>query len=151
MSTTDRKDKPTLPEERDELKLSARSVWLTVGGLLLFAVLANLILIPIMAKYTPNSGYKIVAKKWDLLTKAPDVDILVIGDSSGDQGIDPDVLKQELGLTAMNFCTVGDMLVLNDAAMAEEYLRTHKPPKMVIDIHVYDVWDRDVAGSAMAQ
>ncbi len=140
----------TVPDESSPT-LSARAVWLTVGGVILFVFLANLALIPIMAKYTPNSGYKIVHKKWELLSTAPDVDILIVGDSSGDQGVDPDVLQKELGMSAMNFCTVGDMLVLNDAAMVEEYLRTHKTPKMVIDLHVYDVWERDVAGSALAQ
>jgi hypothetical protein len=124
---------------------------MAAGGLVLFAFLLNLALIPIMAKYTPNSGYKIVAKKWDLLKKAPGVDFLIIGDSSGDQGLDPDVIQKVWGLDALNLCTVGDMMVLNDAAMVEEYLRNHEPPKMVIDVHVYDVWDRDVSGSVLAQ
>ncbi|MEZ0324710.1 MAG: hypothetical protein ACAH95_02290 [Fimbriimonas sp.] len=145
-----KKERPTVPDESSPV-LSKRSVWLTVGGVILFAFLANLALIPIMAKCTPNSGYKIVHKKWQLLSETPDVDIVIVGDSSGDQGVDPDVLKQELGLSALNLCTVGDMMVLNDAAMVEEYLRTHTAPKMVIDLHVYDVWERDVAGSALAQ
>lgn len=92
---------------------------------------------------TTNRGYWLVHEKWSLLEslEAP-VDWLLLGDSSCNQGVRPDVFEERLGETAVNLCTVGDLLAVNDAWMLERYIEEHGPPKHVLIVHVYDVWYR---------
>lgn len=79
------------------------------------------------------------------------MDWLILGDSSGNQGLRPDVLERTLGGRARNFCTIADTLTLNDAWMLREYLSRFPPPKGVIVVHVYDIWRREPNVSVLAQ
>ena len=74
----------------------------------------------------------LVASKWRLLDRARATDTLVLGDSSCNQGVRPDVLGAALGGSVLNLCTIGDLLVINDAWMLEAYLRRHPPPARVV-------------------
>lgn len=93
-----------------------------------------------------NQGYAIIEAKWALLrAKQEPVDWLVLGDSSCNQGVDPQALSSALGGRVLNACTIGDMLALEDAWMLDEYIQRHGAPKNVVIIHVYDIWHRDDA------
>lgn len=119
------------------------SVAATITGTLLTVVLINIGFNQHLASTPHNFGYWLVDYKWNLLerTNQP-VDWLILGDSSGNQGVDPDVLEDTLGGEAINLCTIGHGLALNDALMLDEYLRRFPPPRAVIIVHVYDVWHR---------
>jgi hypothetical protein len=72
------------------------------------------------------------------------VDDLVLGDSSCNQGVNPVVLAGALNdQKAVNLCTIGDMLALNDAWMLQTYIERFGAPRRVIIVHVYDIWSRD--------
>lgn len=126
-----------VPATRGRLLL-ALAVALTVVALLNLA--AGLAL----ERFTTNRGYWIVRHKWDLLEALPaPVDWLILGDSSCNQGIMPDLIGQQLGGRAVNVCTLGNMLAVNDAWMLARHIERLGPPKHVLIVHVYDVWHRD--------
>lgn len=105
-----------------------------------------------LERSSPNLGYRLIRSKWEALRAldAP-VDWLILGDSSGNQGLRPDVLERTLGGRARNFCTIGDTLTLNDAWMLRDYLSRFPAPRAVVVVHVYDVWRRDPNVSILAQ
>lgn len=97
-----------------------------------------------LEELTTNRGYWLVHQKWDLLDSLDEpVDWLILGDSSCNQGVRPDVFEARLGESAVNLCTVGDLLAVNDAWMLERYIEDYGPPKHVVIVHVYDIWYRD--------
>lgn len=115
------------------------AVTLTIVALLNFVAGAALNL------YTTNRGYWLVREKWTLLESLPaPVDWLILGDSSCNQGIKPEMIDQQFGGRAVNVCTVGDMLAVNDAWMLDRHIQRLGPPKHVIITHVYDMWPRDL-------
>jgi hypothetical protein len=118
---------------------------LEVLGSLVVMVLLNFFALWYLGHFSTNFGYWTIHQKWALLGKmdAP-VDWLILGDSSCNQGVSPAQIQEQLGETAMNLCTVGNMTVLNDVWMLEEYIQRFGPPKGVVIGHVYDIWYRDL-------
>lgn len=101
---------------------------------------------------TPNEGYRRIQRKWEMLvTMKEPVDTLIIGDSSGAQGVDPELVERAFGGEAVNLCTIADMTVVNSATMLDEYVRKFGAPKRVILVHVYDIWEREMTGYALAR
>lgn len=94
-------------------------------------------------EHTTNRTYWLIHKKWSLLEaqKEP-VDWMFLGDSTCNQGVRPDVLEPVLGGRVMNYCTMGDMLAVNDAWMLSRSIQKGKVPKHVVLVHVFDVWNR---------
>lgn len=92
-----------------------------------------------------NPSYVAFNEQWRRLIrlKAP-VETLIIGDSSGAHGVDPDVLDEALGTVSMNLCTMGDAGVTSPAWQLETYLRRFGAPRRVILVIVHDVWKRDL-------
>lgn len=105
----------------------------------------NAALACLLEHYPVNAGYALVQKKWRLLQETAEVDILILGDSSCNQGIQSELVQQTLGGTALNLCSIGDMTVLQDAWQLREYLQRHRPPRAVIIGHTYDAYTRDAA------
>ncbi|MEA2552128.1 MAG: hypothetical protein QOJ65_304 [Fimbriimonadaceae bacterium] len=100
----------------------------------------------------PNEGYRRIHTKWAMLENlSQPVDTLILGDSSGAQGVDPELLTKSFGGKSLNLGTVGDMTVVNSAAMLDEYVRKHGAPKRALVVQVFDVWPRNVTGYALAQ
>ena len=124
---------------------SRRGVLLSVLGTLLIVFLVNVAASLYLKNYTTNRGYWLIAKKWEMLfgLKRP-VDWLILGDSSCNQGVDPDILDKKLGVTSINLCTVGNMLAVNDVWMLNKYIQQFGAPRNVLIVHVYDIWSRDV-------
>lgn len=121
---------------------------LTAALLVLFNLLAALFL----DRHTSNLGYFVVREKWKLLLglERP-VDWLILGDSSGNQAVRPDLFETGMGVKALNLCTVGGGTLVNDAWMLESYVRRLGPPKRVVLVHVYDVWHRRPNSLVFAQ
>jgi hypothetical protein len=124
-------------------------VWTTWGVVTLLVLLGNFIVAPRMLEGGRNLAGWIIGHKWRLLMemKQP-VDDLVLGDSSCNQGVNPVALANALGdQRAVNLCTIGDMLALNDAWLLQHYIERFGAPRRVIIVHVYDIWNRDFDGT----
>ena len=115
---------------------------LGISVLMLFAML-NSAASAYLPRYTPNLGYWLVNQKWQLL-KRTDVapDWVIVGDSSCNQGVDIETWTAVTGGTALNLCTVGDMLLSEDVWMLQDLVRRGGRPKKVLVVHVYDMWPR---------
>lgn len=131
-----------LPDERPA-PARARKVALVVALTLAALLGVNALAGVALQELTTNRGYWLVHEKWSLLEslEAP-ADWLILGDSAGNQGVRPDVVTAELGGSAVNLCTIGDLLAVNDAWMLERHIERLGPPRNVILVHVYDVWYR---------
>lgn len=113
------------------------------GGLIAFLVLLDALALVLLAWRPVNRGNWLVRAKWDLLDRSGPVETLVLGDSSCNQGVMPEVLDETLHTRSLNLCTIGNMLAVNDAWMLDEYISLHGAPKRVVIVHVYDMWSRD--------
>jgi hypothetical protein len=133
-----------LPREQP-VSASPRRIAATVVLTLLLVAGANFAFRTHLRQRADNLGYWMLDYKWSLLRDCDTpVDWLVLGDSSGNQGIDPRVLGAALGGRCLNLCTVGSFTALSDAVMLDAYVRRHGPPRGVVLVHVYDVWNRDL-------
>lgn len=108
-------------------------------------VLLNFICVFYLKNYNPNKAYALIRHKWEmLLNKKNAATWLILGDSSGNQGVDAQLFEKDLGEKAINLCTIADMLVVNDVWMLEKYIQVHGPPKKLLIIHTYDIWKRQI-------
>ncbi len=131
---------------------SRRATVISLFGTIALVALLNLLAGLWLERSSPNLGYRLIRAKWHALrTLEAPVDWLILGDSSGNQGLRPDVLERALGGRALNLCTIADTLTLNDAWMLREYLSRFPPPRAVVVVHVYDVWRRSPNVSVLAQ
>lgn len=97
-----------------------------------------------------NRGYALAYGKWTLMERAlaekKPVDVLIVGDSSSNQGLNPTVIQSETGRGAINLGVVAEALTVAPVWTVERYLdqssRNGTPPRTVLWMHVYDVWSR---------
>jgi hypothetical protein len=132
----------SLPQEN--IKPSSwRRVVIEIMGSLLLLVCINLAMVFYLGSYTTNFGVWIIHQKWWLLEDLEQpVDWLILGDSSCNQGVMPEIFENELGETAVNLCTIGNLGTMNDLWMLEEYIDRYGPPQHVVIVHVFDIWHR---------
>ncbi len=130
---------------------SSQEVVLNLLGTLAFFIVLSILANGFLNYLITKRSFFLASYKWNLLTnlKQP-VDWLVLGDSSCNQGVIPEVLSQELDGTAVNLCIFGPLLVFNDAWMLEQHIQQVGPPKNVVIIHVYDLWERDIGDETFA-
>jgi hypothetical protein len=111
----------------------------------------NLVAKAYLEAHTPNRGDWLVREKWNMLSNLDQpVEWLVLGDSSCNQGIVPEVFDEQLDTTSVNLCTVGSMTVLNTAWMLDTYIQKYGAPKNVLVVHVFDVWHRSIDPQALS-
>jgi hypothetical protein len=97
----------------------------------------------VLTHHSPNRGFRVLAAKWQVLDRLREpVDLLVLGDSSGNQAVVPSVLQAELGMRSVNLAMIGNVLALGDAWMLEAYMQKFGPPRAVLLVHVWDGWSR---------
>lgn len=131
---------------------SRRIVYTTLLTAMLIMFLLNTIAGLVLERFSDNRGYALIQKKWELLFDLKEsVDILILGDSSCNQGVDPDLFLSREGKKALNLCTIGDLLALNDYWMLDYYVNRFGPPDSVILVHVYDMWHRGLSPALLAQ
>lgn len=105
-----------------------------------------------LQKNTSNLGYFLVHHKWDMLQSiSQPVEWLILGDSSGNQGLDPRIISQRMGGNALNSCSIGDLILLNDAWMLQTYIQKYGAPSHVIHVHVYDIFCREINPAVIGQ
>ncbi len=133
------------PATGRKILLSLLCPWLLFG-------LANFGANLYLNSFPENRGYWLIKQKWSmLLNQQKPADFLVLGDSSCNQGVVPDVIDSELDVTAVNLCTIGDSLALNDAWMLSKHIKKYGAPKKVTIVHVYDMWSRDINWNVTSQ
>ncbi len=112
-------------------------------GVIFLVFLMNWAALWYVDRFPQNRAYWLIKEKWRLLhTLKASVEWVVLGDSSGNQGVIPEQLTARLGGRSINLCTIGPMGLLNDAWMLETCIKKYGPPKNVIIVHAYDVWHR---------
>lgn len=115
---------------------------LVIGCCILFAI--NLCCVIYLKKYNPNKAYALIQHKWQMIFDTQKkADWLILGDSSGNQGIDAQQFEQKKQGKALNLCTIADMLVVNDVWMLESYIKKQGAPKKLLLVHTYDIWHRE--------
>lgn len=129
---------------------SWRMIGVTLIGTVSIVVLVNVVFVIVP---TTNTGYLALQQKWHLLNGLTEgVDLLVLGDSSCRQALEPRLAATRLGLdSGLNLCTTGNALVVNDAWMLDSYLARFPPPEAVLVIHSFDIMRREVSFPTVAQ
>lgn len=131
---------------------SSRSILsaLIAGGVLLLAL--NVAACLLVNRFTPNQGYRDIRKKWEyLISLEEDVDMLIVGDSACNHGIQPALINRALEINSINLCTIGDALFLEDSWMLDYYLRKGFTLDALMISHVHDVWYREKNLAVIAQ
>jgi len=141
-------------EERVGPATTRQVLTLIVAALITLCV-ANLAASRLLRSHPVNLGYYVVRHKWELLdAQTRPVDWLLLGDSSCNQGLRPDVIRRVTGESALNLCTIADALALSDAWMLDRYVARVGKPKHVLLAHVADMWERgqeEVSAPLLAQ
>jgi len=141
-----------LPEEIIPESKSRTGVVLSFLLPAVVLIILNVIAYVLLPQYSANRGFIILNRKWDILESIQEkADLLILGDSSCNQGIKPSVLRKELGLVSYNLCTIGSNFLVGDSWMLDYYLQKHKAPRYVLITHVYDAWSRKLNFSALSQ
>ncbi|MBZ8182073.1 hypothetical protein [Oscillatoria salina] len=133
-------------------RTTVRRLTISIFGTVLLTGLVNFGLLWYLKNYPQNEGYSRIEDKWQLMLNLSEpVDVLILGDSSCHQGVDPSIIEAELDVEALNLCTIADALVLNSAWMVDKYIQKYSAPKAVILVYVYDVWYRDLNWNVISQ
>lgn len=128
-------------------KISARRALVALLGAVAVFWGLNVLAGRYLEQYSPNQGYRVIWKKWGMVLggETANAKALLLGDSSGNQGGDSDALTDSLGGSVFNLATVGNLILINDAAQLAEHIDRNGAPKIVILVHVYDVWHRNLS------
>ena len=134
--------KSTLPQEKVTSRRKIKLIKILIIVLFIFLTV-NFLAYFYLKNYTSNEGYFIVSKKWELVTKTKKkIKWLIVGDSSGNQGVSTDIFENSFGGEAYNVCTLGDNTCLIDSWMLDYWIRENGAPENILMVHVYDVWPR---------
>lgn len=132
--------------------VSRTGIAVSIFGTIVIVTLINLLVGWYLEDHTFNRGYWIITQKGKVLSSVDKPGYwLIVGDSSGNFGIVPDVLDKRLGTRSINLCTVADMLTMDDFFMVEEYIGRHGSPIGVLIVHAYDAWPREGEPGAFAR
>lgn len=131
---------------------TSRSLLFSLAGILILTLFVNFSAKYYLDRSTRNLGYFLIKKKWELLKNLENpVDLIILGDSSCNQGVNTDLITEKTGLSALNLCTMGKLLALNDSWMLDYYIRKHGAPDKILIIHVYDIWQRKINKNVIAK
>ncbi len=131
----------------DELPIESEAGVRGVLGLLPLATAVSALLILngwlvfVGVRHPIRIENRFIQAKWQLAgDPGRAFDWIILGDSSGALGVDPEVLSQHLPGEAVNLCTFGGMGITGDLWMLDHYLATHPSPRGIILVHAADVW-----------
>lgn len=140
-----------LPEELIR-PATPRRVALHVVGTLAVVLGLNVAALAYMRREPLSYDAAMSHAKWSLLrAPAGGVDTLIVGDSSGNFGVVPVVLEEELGWRAINVCTMGRFLAVGDVWMVQDWIERNGPPARVISVHAVRRWEDRLRASSIAQ
>ena len=113
---------------------SSRAVAWVIAIAIVLVLAVNQLVVKFSPRGTRSFDGKVVDTKWDLASAGKSGGaVIVIGDSSGNFGVDAAVLGKELERPAYNLCTYGRFQVRGASWLLDEALRTaDAPPKLVL-------------------
>lgn len=130
---------------------SGRYLAVSLLATLVGVIVVNYFVAGYLNRKTTNFGAFLIHRKWELLGEQErPVDVLVLGDSTCNQGINTNILQKEFGVSALNLCTTGSSALVGDVWMLEEYIARVGTPKYVVIGHAYDVWYRNLSPAIWA-
>jgi hypothetical protein len=110
----------------------------TLLGTVIGVLLVNFAAMFYLDRYLHDASRRTVSQKWELLgSMDTPVEWLVLGDSSGNQGVIPQVLSAALGGASVNLCTIGPATTVHQAMMLEAYIAKFGPPKNLILVNSF--------------
>lgn len=140
-----------LPQERIP-PAAPRRVAVHVLGTLAALIAMNFAAWAYMRREPLSHDAVMAHAKWELLrAPAGDVDTLIVGDSSGNFGVMPELLEKQLGWKAINVCTMGRYLAVGDAWMVQDWIERNGPPARVISVHAVRRWEDELEPQSIAQ
>lgn len=110
---------------------------------ILFGLITELAVMNVYPLCISNTTNAKTESKKRLIQKEGDYDLIFLGDSSIAGAIDPKLFEQETGLSTFNFALFGDALLAGNYYLLQDYLKHHRPPKAIVLISVYDMWERE--------
>lgn len=126
-------------------------LWRVIALCLVLTAAANATARWAVDAFSPNQGFRVYKTKWkQLLALTEPVDWLALGDSSANQGVDPEFLERHLGGRAINLATIADASATVEAWMLQQYIARFGPPRGVVLVHVYDMWQRPFQDQLLA-
>jgi hypothetical protein len=137
-------NKSVLPTER-LARSSRRELALSLLVLLASGVVLNLFAHRILNSnsWMNNPSYVAFDAQWRRLDSLEEgLDTLILGDSSGRHGLDPQEYDRVAGGQSLNFCTMGNAAVINPAWQLEAYLQRWPAPQRVLLVIAHNVWLR---------
>ena len=131
---------------------SIRSMLTTVLGTVFVVLVVNFAALWYLDNRVADPWFRLVAQKWDILEnmQTPS-DWLILGDSSGAQGVVPEILESNVGGSAVNLCTNSFMTLLHDALILDAYTDKFGPPKNVLIVHAHEIVSEELVPVAYAQ
>ncbi|MHC4215475.1 MAG: hypothetical protein ACYSWP_19105 [Planctomycetota bacterium] len=130
------------PQEKP-ISTTYKSVAISIFGAMVVVSLLNLLANWYLKDYTFNRGYWIITQKTKILSSLDTSEYwLVLGDSSGNFGIVPEILDQSLNVRSINLCTIADMLTIGDSFTLRDYIEGHGTPTGVLMVYAYNTWPR---------
>ncbi len=89
----------------------------------------------------PQISHTIVQAKIEfILQKESNVDLLIVGDSSGLMGVEAKLLEEETGYRTFNLGTLGWLGVAGHRFLLEQYIKRHGVPKVVLFHSAPQTW-----------
>ena len=143
--------KTHLPQELIPESNPWRVAWIVLGTSVVLGAI-NLAAWVLAQRMPLSHDVNMTRSKWRILRESePGLDCLVVGDSSGNFGVVPEVLEAELGWDTRNACTMGRFLSVGDAWMLREFIDLHGPPSHVVSVHAVRRWEETLAPASLAQ
>lgn len=130
-----------LPKETG-FKTSPRTLVFTSAFTLASLALWNVVAVYLCQASSSNLGYYLLREKWRLVNTVSKVDTVVVGDSSGNQGVIAENLGKVGSGLSLNVCTTAGSLVATDAWMIRRLLERGVVPTRIVVVHAYDAWGR---------
>ena len=147
-------DKPRYPQYPVEKAYTTSSRRVVLSIVLTLGIVIGLnILVRIYLDIRPESSTdRLIAYKWELVEgQTEKVNILILGDSSANQGVNPEIISEAFGGRVLNAATIGNWVLVDDVWLLETLINTVGPPDSVILVHVYDVYHRDFTKNLLIQ
>ena len=131
---------PQMPIEKFK-RVSGWAVIWTVVGMVALVMAADLwVFLYLLRDDSIDRGGIIVRHKWAMLRSLEEpVDTIVLGDSSVNQAVRPEIITDELGIEAVNLATVGTWAFADNTWMVRYYLEQYGVPESVVVLHTFDV------------
>ena len=90
---------------------------------------------------TPTLSQTVVQAKVEfILDESSQVDLLIVGDSSGLMGIDANLLERKTGLQTYNLGTTALLGIEGNLYLLEQYIEKHAAPKIVLFHTAPEAW-----------